>query len=39
MLDMVDYVGEVTVKKHGGYGSFEHLLFLLFVCLFVCFSE
>ena len=39
---MVDYVGEMTAKKYGKYGSFEHLLFLLFMlcdffrCMCIC---
>ena len=36
MFVKVDYVKEMSVKKsckHGGYGSFEHLLFLFFFWL------
>ena len=37
MFVMVDCVREMTVKKsckYGEYGSFEHLLFLVVMCLF-----
>ena len=40
MLVMVDFVREMTLKKsckYGKYGSFEPLLFLLFVCVVVFF--